>query len=94
MHAVEFAREAGARENRIEIRRWLRRRARAGRDRRAAGGQLVEDARDFGGFFFAKLHQAIIQLDGFERLDENGLARGAGGVHHARRRGGRRRARE
>ena len=60
-----------------------RRRLRAGRDRRAAFREFRENARDFGGFIFAKLHEAIIQVDGFERLDENSLARGARSVNHA-----------
>ena len=57
-------------------------------------GQLREDARDFDGFLFAELDEAIVEVDGFERLDKNSLAGGAGGVDDAgRRRGGRRRGR-
>ncbi len=46
-------------------------------------GQLSEDARDFRGFILGELHEPVVELDGFKRLDENRLARGAGGVHDA-----------
>ena len=45
--------------------------------------RLRKNADDFGGFFFGKLNELIVGLDGFERLEENGLAGGAGSVHHA-----------
>ena len=51
-------------------------------------GQFRENAGDLDGFFFGKLHEPIIQIDGFERLDENSLSRGAGAVDHARERRG------
>ena len=67
----------------------------AGRDSARPLGQLLENARDFRRFFFAELHEAIVELDRFERLDENRLARGARGMNDALHlRGGRRRARE
>ena len=68
------------------MRDFLPRQTAVARVRRAARGQLRQNARDFDSFFFGKLDQAIIQFDGFERLDEHRLARGAGGVHHARNR--------
>ena len=37
--------------------------------------EFRQNARDFDSFIFAELHEAIIQIDGFERLDENGLPR-------------------
>src|SRR5580704_18676474 len=46
--------------------------------------ELGENASDFRDFFFGELNEAIIQIDGFERLDENGLAGGAGSVDDAR----------
>ena len=47
-------------------------------------GELGENAGDLGDFFFGELNEAIIQIDGFERLDENSLSRGAGSVDDAR----------
>ena len=56
-------------------------------ERAAIGAQAIrefrQNARNFNGLIFAKLHEAIIQVDRFERLDENGLARGARSVNHA-----------
>ena len=46
--------------------------------------QLFQDARDFGDFFVAQLDQTVIEIDRFERLDENRLPRGARAVHYAR----------
>ncbi len=43
--------------------------------------KLGENARDLRHFLFGKLDEAIIQINGFERLDENSGAGGAGGVH-------------
>ena len=45
--------------------------------------QLAENADDLGGFVFGKLHELVVGLDGFKRLEEYGLAGGAGAVHHA-----------
>src|SRR5580700_9424187 len=45
--------------------------------------ELGENASDFRDFFFGELNEAIIQIDGFERLDENGLAGRAGSVDDA-----------
>ena len=42
-----------------------------------------ENAGDFGGFIFRELDEAIVEIDGLERLDENSLAGGAGGVDYA-----------
>ena len=83
--------QSGPRENRIEMRDDRRRRLRAGP--RSARSRSVSSARMraiSASFLFAELHEAIIQINGFERLDENGLPRGAGAVNHARNaRGGR-----
>ena len=58
-------------------------------------GEFEEDARNFRRFVLGKLDQAVIELDGFKRLDENRLPGRAGGVDDAlQSRGGRRRARE
>ncbi len=83
MHA-SYSRAKRARANSesnsaIGIRRLLQRRALGGH----ASGQFLENARDLGGFFFGKLHQAIVQLDGFERLEEHRLPGGARRMHHA-----------
>ena len=43
----------------------------------------IEDSRDFRGLVLGKLHEPVVVLDGFKRLDENCLPRGAGGVHDA-----------
>ena len=80
---IEFAGEAGASENRIEmrdVRGCCLQRAAFGAD---AVSQLREDVRNFDGFFLAELDEAIVEVDGIERLDENGLAGGAGGVDDA-----------
>ena len=94
--AIEFTRETSARENGIEMSDIARRRLRAGP--RSARRRSVSSARMraiSASFVFGELHETIIQIDGFERLDENGLPRGAGGVNDARNvRGGRRRERE
>ena len=48
-----------------------------------AVGELREDSGNFSGFFFRQLYQTVIEIDRFERLDENRLARRAGGMDDA-----------
>ena len=44
---------------------------------------LQQDAVNLGLFFVKQAHQFVVLLDGFERLDENGLPAGTGSVNHA-----------
>ena len=37
----------------------------------------------FARFLFGEPHQLVVQVDGFQRLDEQGVAAGAGAVDHA-----------
>ena len=46
-------------------------------------GEVAKDAQDFGGFVFGELNELIVGFDGFERLEENGLAGAAGAVDDA-----------
>src|SRR4029077_738986 len=46
-------------------------------------GEIFQDAKNFCGFVFGKLNELIVGFDGFEGLDENGLACGAGAVDNA-----------
>ena len=81
--AIEFARETRARECGIEFGNGLNRKAQRPEICAQALGQFVEDARNFRRFVLGKLHEPVVVLDGFKRLDENGLAGRAGGVHDA-----------
>ena len=81
--AIELAREAAAGENGIEQSNGVR-----GKTQRAAlglkfFGELGKDAMDFRSFVFGELHELVIELDGVEGLDENGLPGGARAVDHA-----------
>src|ERR1019366_4279711 len=44
---------------------------------------LQQDAMNLGEFFIQQAHQFVVLLDGFERLDKNGLSAGTGAVHDA-----------
>src|SRR6266702_3564826 len=46
-----------------------------------AGGHFKEDALDFALLFFEEADEFVVLLDGFERLDKDGLARGTGSVN-------------
>ena len=48
-----------------------------------AAGDLEQDAAHLARFFFRQAHQLVIQVDGFERLDEQRVAAGARAVDHA-----------
>ena len=48
-----------------------------------AVGHLAQDAVDLAGLFLGQPHQLVVQVDGFERLDEQRVAAGAGAVDHA-----------
>ncbi len=83
-HAIEFPRESRARENRIEMRDRSRPPPQAAP--RSARSRSVSSARMraiSAASSSAQLHQPVIEIDRFERLDENGLPRGARAVHHA-----------
>jgi hypothetical protein len=44
----------------------------------------LQDARNFRGLFLGELHELVIALERFERLDKHGLSRGAGPMHDPR----------
>ena len=46
-------------------------------------GKLLQDAENLRGLVFGKLHQLVVGLHRFKRLDENGLPRSAGAVNDA-----------
>ena len=46
-------------------------------------GHLAQDAVHFARFFLGQAHQLVVEVDGFERLDEQRVAAGAGAVDHA-----------
>ncbi len=48
-----------------------------------AVGHLAQDAMHFAHLLFGEPHQFVVQVDGFERLDEQRVAAGAGAVDHA-----------
>ena len=70
-------------EHRVELRDRRRRKAQRPEICAQPLGQLFEDARDFGCFVFGELHELVVELNRFERLDENRLAGRARGVHDA-----------
>jgi len=82
--AVEAAGKAGAGQEAID----LGENASALDQRMRVAGDLAregdEDAMDLGLFLFEKADELVVLLDGFERLDVNGQARGAGAVNDAR----------
>ena len=49
-----------------------------------AGGQFGEDAMDFAEFFIGEADKVVVEFDGFEGFDEEGLSRPAGGMDDAR----------
>jgi hypothetical protein len=83
-HAVVVASKPAPRENGIEMRDGRR----GGFERAVLTTkpfrELFQDARDLRQLVLAELDQPIIQIDSFERLDENGLPRSAGAVNHSR----------
>ncbi len=48
-----------------------------------AAGHLEQNAMDLRLLFVEQAHQLVVLLDGLERLDEDGLAAGAGAVDDA-----------
>jgi hypothetical protein len=48
-----------------------------------AGGDFGEDAMDFAEFFAGEADEVVVEFDGFEGFDEEGLAGPAGGVDDA-----------
>src|SRR5262245_12995615 len=81
---VEILSEAGAGESAIEFGDGF-----GGGEKRRAHyletlREALKDANDFGGFFFGELDELIVGLDGFQRLEENGLAGVAGSMHDTR----------
>ncbi|HRJ21321.1 MAG TPA: hypothetical protein PLF84_19910, partial [Bryobacteraceae bacterium] len=49
-----------------------------------ACGQFGEDAMDFAEFFIGEADEVVVEFDGFEGFDEEGLSRPAGGMDDAR----------
>ena len=66
----EFGEDVGGGQNRIRVFADLAR-------------HFQQDAMDLGLFFIQQAHQFVVLLDGFERLDKDGLSAGTGAVHHA-----------
>ncbi len=66
----EFGEDVGGGQNRIRVFADLAR-------------HFEQDAMDLGLFFIQQAHQFVVLLDGFERLDKDGLSAGTGAVHHA-----------
>ncbi len=81
--AIEFSGETRARENGIEFGDGLDRKTQRPEISAQALGQLIEDSRNLRRFVFGKLDEPVIVLDGFKRLDENGLPGRACGVDNA-----------
>ena len=81
--AIEFSRETGARECGVKFGNRLNRKAQRPEICAQALGELGEDSRNFRGLVLGKLHESVVVLDGFKRLDENRLPGRAGGVHDA-----------
>ncbi len=48
-----------------------------------ARGHLHQDAVDFAHLLFGEAHQFVVEVDGFQRLDEQGMAAGTGAVNDA-----------
>ena len=48
-----------------------------------AVGHLEQDAVDLAHLLFGEAHQFVVEVDGLERLDEERVAAGTGGVDHA-----------
>ena len=78
--AVEDLREFGFGEDQFEAREGFS----GGRDGRGMGaearGEFAQDAMDFAGFFFGEADEFVVEVDGFHRLDEEGVAAAAGSV--------------
>src|SRR2546428_8104392 len=81
--SVVFARESSPGEKSIHFRNGRRRVSKRTALRHDLRGELFQDARDLCRFLLSKLHQTIVDLDGLQRFDENGLAGSAGGMDYA-----------
>ena len=79
---VELTGKTGAREDAVELGNRFGGGTQRDEKRLQAHGQLAQDARDFSGFVFGKLHELVVGLDGFEGLEEERLARRAGAMHN------------
>ena len=81
--AIELDRKARLGEDQIQLRHNCQRLA----DGIGVAAQTVrhfeQDAVDFAGFLFAQPHQLVVEVDGFERLDEQGVPAGADAVDDA-----------
>ena len=81
--AIEIGGEARLGEDHLELRHGDQRLP----DGVAVPAQAVrhfeQDAVDFASLLFGEAHQLVIQVDGFERLDEERVAAGAGAVDDA-----------
>ncbi len=81
--AVEIHREFGFGEDQIERRHDLGRDANGVAIDSEAAGQLTQDAKHFAHFFFLQADEFVVEVDGFERFEEQGLAGGTGPVNDA-----------
>ena len=84
--AIELARETTTRENRIQVSKSRRSGFEGSALQAHPFRQLLQNSVDFRKLIFAELNQTIIQIDGFERFNENCLSRCARAVDHSRER--------
>ncbi len=81
--AIELRREARLAEDQLQLRHGHQRAANRIAVRAHAVGHFEQDAVDFARFFFRQLRQLVVEVDGFERLDEQRVAAGADAVDDA-----------
>src|SRR2546423_9331465 len=80
---IEVPRESSAREDAVEIGKRLCCGEERTVQRLQAFRELEQDAQNFRAFLFPELHELVVGLDRFERLDKPGLARSAGAVNNS-----------
>jgi hypothetical protein len=85
--AIEFVCETRPREYGVNFSDGLDCKTQRSEIASQAVGQFAEDSRNLRRFVLGKLHQLIVVLDGFKRLDENRLPRRACGAARPRARG-------
>src|SRR5512133_161676 len=82
-NAVELAGESALREDQLELRHGDQRLPDRIAEAAQAIGHLAQNAVDLAPFLFGEADQLVIQVDRFERLDEQRVAAGAGPVDDA-----------
>ena len=81
--AIELGREPGLAEDQFELGHGDQGLADGIAVGAQAVGHLEQDAVDLAHLLFGEAHELVVEIDGFERLDEERVAAGAGGVDHA-----------